>query len=35
VLLYDTEVVDRIPTDDHDQPVGWLVTPTRLIPTAG
>jgi 5-formyltetrahydrofolate cyclo-ligase len=35
VLLYDTEVVDRVPTDDHDEPVGWLVTPTRLIPTAG
>jgi 5-formyltetrahydrofolate cyclo-ligase len=35
VLLYDTEVVDRIPIDDHDEPVGWLVTPTRLIPTEG
>jgi 5-formyltetrahydrofolate cyclo-ligase len=35
VLLYDTEVFDRVPTDDHDEPVGWLVTPTRLIATAG
>jgi 5-formyltetrahydrofolate cyclo-ligase len=35
VLLYDAEVVDRIPADDHDQPVGWVVTPTRLIRAAG
>lgn len=35
VLLYDAEVVDQIPADDRDQPVGWLVTPTRVIRTAG
>jgi 5-formyltetrahydrofolate cyclo-ligase len=30
-LVYDTEIVDRLPTDDHDERVGWLVTPTRVV----
>jgi 5-formyltetrahydrofolate cyclo-ligase len=35
VLLYDGEIVDRLPTDDHDQRVDVAITPTetrRLLP---
>ncbi|MEV1061800.1 5-formyltetrahydrofolate cyclo-ligase [Streptomyces sp. NPDC050263] len=28
VLLYDTEVVERVPTEAHDRPVHAVVTPT-------
>jgi 5-formyltetrahydrofolate cyclo-ligase len=32
-MVYDTEVVEPLPTADHDEPVGWLVTPTRVLRT--
>jgi 5-formyltetrahydrofolate cyclo-ligase len=34
LLLYDDEVLDTVPTDDHDQPVDVLVTPTRTLWTS-
>jgi 5-formyltetrahydrofolate cyclo-ligase len=29
-VVYDDEVLDEVPTDDHDQPVDAVLTPTRL-----
>jgi 5-formyltetrahydrofolate cyclo-ligase len=34
-LVYDTEIVDTLPTGDHDERVGWLVTPTRVVRATG
>jgi 5-formyltetrahydrofolate cyclo-ligase len=34
VLLYDDEVLDAVPTDDHDQRVHLIVTPRRTIRTS-
>ena len=34
LLLYDDEVLESVPTDDHDQPVDVLVTPTRTLWTS-
>lgn len=31
LLLYDGELVDRLPVDPHDQPVHVVVTPTRVV----
>jgi len=31
VLLYDDEVLDRVPTDDHDRPVTAAVTPSGVV----
>lgn len=31
LLLYDGELVDRLPADPHDQPVHLVVTPTRVV----
>jgi 5-formyltetrahydrofolate cyclo-ligase len=31
VLLYEGELVDRLPADPHDQPVHLAVTPTRAV----
>lgn len=33
-VVYDTEVVDRVPRDVHDQPVAGVVTPTRILTLA-
>jgi 5-formyltetrahydrofolate cyclo-ligase len=30
VLLYDSEVVDRVPAEPHDRPVHAVVTPTGV-----
>jgi len=30
-VVYDSEVLDAIPTEEHDQPVAFVVTPERLI----
>ena len=30
-VVYDSEVLDEIPTDLHDQPVDGIVTPTQTI----
>ena len=30
VLLYDTEVVERVPAEAHDRPVGAVVTPSGV-----
>lgn len=30
VLLYDTEVVDRVPEEPHDRPVHAVVTPSGV-----
>lgn len=30
--VYDTEVVDTLPSDSHDRPVDAALTPNRLIP---
>ncbi|MGW7682025.1 5-formyltetrahydrofolate cyclo-ligase [Kribbella sp. NPDC054772] len=30
--VYDTEIVDALPSDAHDQPVDAALTPNRLIP---
>lgn len=32
--LYDDEVLPEVPTDDHDQPVQLIITPTRTIRTS-
>jgi 5-formyltetrahydrofolate cyclo-ligase len=34
LLLYDDEVLEAVPTDEHDQPVDVLVTPTRTLWTS-
>ena len=31
VLLYEGELVDRLPADPHDQPVHLAITPTRAV----
>jgi 5-formyltetrahydrofolate cyclo-ligase len=33
--VFDTEIVDRLPADAHDQPVTAALTPTRLVPLNG
>ncbi|WP_134131365.1 5-formyltetrahydrofolate cyclo-ligase [Kribbella pratensis] len=33
--VYDTEIVDALPNDPHDQPVDAALTPNRLIPLRG
>ncbi|WP_020392703.1 5-formyltetrahydrofolate cyclo-ligase [Kribbella catacumbae] len=30
-VVHDSEIVDSLPADPHDQPVGAALTPTRLI----
>jgi 5-formyltetrahydrofolate cyclo-ligase len=30
-VVYDTEVVDEVPREVHDQPVNGVVTPTRIV----
>ncbi|HEV7184691.1 MAG TPA: 5-formyltetrahydrofolate cyclo-ligase [Leifsonia sp.] len=30
-VLYDTELVDEVPRERHDQPVDGAVTPTRIV----
>lgn len=30
-VVFDSEVVDEVPTEKHDQPVDGVVTPTRII----
>ncbi|GAA4782363.1 5-formyltetrahydrofolate cyclo-ligase [Microbacterium gilvum] len=34
-VIYDSELVDRVPRDLHDQPVDGVVTPTRTVRFAG
>jgi 5-formyltetrahydrofolate cyclo-ligase len=29
-VIFDEELLDEVPTDVHDQPVGAVLTPTRL-----
>ncbi|MCP2637679.1 5-formyltetrahydrofolate cyclo-ligase [Microbacterium sp. HD4P20] len=33
-VVYDSEVIDQVPRDVHDQPVTGIVTPTRTITLA-
>ncbi|RZT20194.1 5-formyltetrahydrofolate cyclo-ligase [Kribbella sp. VKM Ac-2569] len=33
--VYDTEIVDALPSDPHDRPVDAALTPNRLIPLRG
>ncbi len=33
--VYDTEIVDALPSDAHDRPVDAALTPNRLIPLGG
>jgi 5-formyltetrahydrofolate cyclo-ligase len=33
--VYDSEVVEALPADDHDHPVHAALTPNRLIPLGG
>lgn len=33
-VVYDSEVIDEVPSDIHDQPVTGIVTPTRTITLA-
>lgn len=30
-VIFDAELLDEVPTEPHDQPVGGVVTPTRII----
>jgi len=30
-VVYEAEVLDSLPTEEHDQPVGFIVTPARLV----
>ena len=30
-VVYDSEVLELVPVEDHDQPVAFVVTPARLI----
>ena len=30
-VVFDTEVIDEVPRERHDQPVGGAVTPTRIL----
>jgi 5-formyltetrahydrofolate cyclo-ligase len=34
-LALDSEVVEEVPTDAHDEPVDVIVTPTRVVRTSG
>lgn len=34
-LVHDDEVIDLIPTEEHDRPVDAVVTPTRTLRTGG
>ena len=34
-VIYDSELVDRVPRDPHDQPVDGVVTPTRTVLLTG
>jgi len=33
-VVYDTELLDNVPSEPHDQPVSGVVTPTQTIPLA-
>lgn len=33
-VIYDSELVDEVPSDLHDQPVTGVVTPTQILPLA-
>jgi 5-formyltetrahydrofolate cyclo-ligase len=33
LIVYDENVLDDIPVDEHDQPVDAIITPTRVIAT--
>jgi 5-formyltetrahydrofolate cyclo-ligase len=33
--VFDTEILDQLPADAHDQPVTAALTPTRLVPLNG
>jgi 5-formyltetrahydrofolate cyclo-ligase len=30
-VIYDSELVDEVPADVHDQPVTGVVTPTKTV----
>ncbi len=30
-VIYDSELVERVPREVHDQPVSGVVTPTRTL----
>ncbi|MET0726574.1 MAG: 5-formyltetrahydrofolate cyclo-ligase, partial [Leifsonia sp.] len=30
-VVYDTEVIDEVPRERHDEPVNGAVTPTRIL----
>jgi len=33
-VIFDSELLDRVPSEPHDQPVSGVVTPTQTIPLA-
>ena len=33
-VIFDSELVDEVPSDLHDQPVTGVVTPTRTVALA-
>lgn len=33
-VIYDSELIDEVPREIHDQPVSGVVTPTRTVPLA-
>jgi 5-formyltetrahydrofolate cyclo-ligase len=33
LVVYDENVVDDVPVDDHDEPINVIITPTRVIQT--
>jgi 5-formyltetrahydrofolate cyclo-ligase len=30
-MIYESEFVSKLPTQGHDEPVNWAVTPTKTI----
>jgi 5-formyltetrahydrofolate cyclo-ligase len=30
-MIYESEFVSKLPTQGHDEPVNWVVTPTKSI----
>jgi 5-formyltetrahydrofolate cyclo-ligase len=30
-VVYEAEVLESLPTEEHDQPVGFIVTPSRVV----
>lgn len=33
-IVYDQELLERVPTEPHDRPVDFVVTPERIVPVS-